>query len=61
MSSDFLRAVADNIVGLTGLRDHDWSSNNQTARLFDAEVVTDDTLKISWVSLCNMYSVRLTL
>lgn len=45
MSSDFLRAVADNIVGLTGLRDHDWSSNNQTARLFDAEVVTDDTLK----------------
>lgn len=45
MSDNFLNEVAENIVGLTGLKDHDWSSDNQTARLYDAKVVEDDTKK----------------
>lgn len=44
MSDTFLADVAKNIVGLTGLKDHDWSSDNQTSRLYDAQVVVDDTV-----------------
>ena len=42
MTDNFLEQVADNITGVTGLKDHDWSVENQLARLYDAEVVTDD-------------------
>lgn len=45
MSDEFLQAVADNISGLTGLKDHDWSSDNQMARLYDAELVEDERKK----------------
>lgn len=43
MSDDFLEQVANNVNGLTGLKDHDWSSDNQLARLYNAEVKTDET------------------
>lgn len=43
MTDNFLEQVADNITGVTGLKDHDWSVENQLARLYDAEVVTDDS------------------
>lgn len=45
MSSEFLQDVASNIAGLTGLKDHDWTSDNQMARLYSAELVEDDTKK----------------
>lgn len=45
MGDTFLQSVADNIAGLTGLKDHDWSSDNQMARLYDAELVEDPTKK----------------
>lgn len=41
MSDTFLEQLAAKAVGLTGLKDHDWSSDNQMARLYDAEVVVD--------------------
>ena len=43
MTDNFLEQVADNITGVTGLKDHDWSVENQLARLYDAEVVTDNS------------------
>lgn len=43
MTDNFLEQVAANISGVTGLKDHDWSVDNQLSRLYDAEVVTDDT------------------
>ena len=43
MTDNFLEQVADNITGVTGLKNHDWSVENQLARLYDAEVVTDDS------------------
>lgn len=45
MSIDFLHQVADNITGVTGLKDHDWSADKQLSRLYDAEVVVDDSVK----------------
>lgn len=42
MTDNFLEQVADNITGVTGLKDHDWSVENQLARLYDAEVVIDN-------------------
>lgn len=45
MSDEFLQEVADNISGLTGLKDHDWSSDNQMARLYSAELVEDENKK----------------
>lgn len=43
MTDDFIKQVAEHITGVTGLKDHDWNVENQLARLYDAEVVTDDT------------------
>ena len=43
MTDSFLEQVAEHITGVTGLKDHDWNVENQLARLYDAEVVTDDT------------------
>lgn len=34
-----LEEIASKITGLTGLQDHDWTSEKQMARLYDAEVV----------------------
>lgn len=42
MTDDFLVEYAQASKGLTGLKDHDWESDNQLARLYDTEVVTDD-------------------
>lgn len=41
MTDSFLEQIANNIVGVTGLKDHDWSSDNQISRLYDASVVID--------------------
>lgn len=43
MTDSFLEQVAEHITGVTGLKDHDWNVKNQLARLYDAEVVTDDS------------------
>lgn len=43
MADDFLVEYAQASKGLTGLKDHDWESDNQLARLYDTEVVTDDS------------------
>ena len=42
MSDEFLNEFAERCKGLTGLKDHDWESDNQLARLYDAEVVLDE-------------------
>lgn len=34
-----LRVMADLYKGKTGIKDHDWSTDNQVARIFDTEVV----------------------
>jgi len=38
-----LRALAELFYGKTGIFDHAWSSNGQKARIYRAEVVTDET------------------
>lgn len=44
--SDYsLEQIAEKFVGRTGISDHDPSAANQTARIFDAEVVTDSERK----------------
>lgn len=43
MTDSFLEQVANHITGVTGLKDHDWNVENQLARLYAAEVVTDDS------------------
>lgn len=45
MSNEFLNEVASSVKGLTGLKDHDWSSDNQMSRIYDASVEVDDTHK----------------
>ncbi len=42
MTDKFLNDLADKVKGVTGLKDHDWSSDNQLSRLYDAEVVETD-------------------
>lgn len=42
MSDKFLNEVADKVKGVAGLKDHDWSVENQVARLYDAQVVEDE-------------------
>ena len=41
MSDEFLEQVAKSASGLTGLKDHDWSSDNQLSRLYEASVEVD--------------------
>lgn len=41
MTNEFLDQVAENVTGLTGLKDHDWSMDNQISRLYDAEIRVD--------------------
>lgn len=43
MTDEFLAEYAQASKGLTGLKDHDWESDNQLARLYDTEVVTDES------------------
>ena len=47
MSDKFLEAFKEKASNLTGITDHDWSSNNQVSRLYDTEIVVDDTKKNS--------------
>lgn len=42
---NFLQQVVDKSVGLTGLLDHQWISENQKSRIFDAQLVKSDTEK----------------
>ena len=43
MSNEFLNQFAEASKSLTGLKDHDWDIDNQISRLYDTEVVTDET------------------
>lgn len=43
MTDQFLNEVANSVVGVTGLLDHDWSANNQFTRMYAAEVVESPT------------------
>lgn len=40
-SDEALEALKERFVGKTGIFDHDPSTSNQTARIFDTEIVTD--------------------
>lgn len=42
-SDNALAALSESFIGKTGIFDHDPSSSNQNARIYAAEVVTDDT------------------
>lgn len=41
MSDEFLSELADCCIGLSGIRDHDWQSGNQFARIYKAELIED--------------------
>ena len=42
-SDDALESLKEQFVGKTGISDHNPAASNQTARIFDTEVVTDST------------------
>lgn len=42
-SDDALETLKNHFVGKTGISDHNPTASNQTARIFDTEVVTDST------------------
>lgn len=44
-TTHFLEQVADKSVGLTGLLDHQWISENQKSRIYDAKFIRSDTDK----------------
>lgn len=44
-SDDALKKLKDLFVGRTGIFDHEASTSNQTARIFDTELVTDESRK----------------
>lgn len=62
MTDTFLDSVASNIKGLTGLLDHDWSTDNQLSRIYDACVVEEDGVlnqlgkPLKYV-LCKVYTL----
>lgn len=43
MTDKFLEEFKEKGSNLTGISNHDWSSNNQVSRLYDTEIITDDT------------------
>ena len=43
MTDSFLNEFAKASKSLTGLKDHDWESDNQLSRLYDTEIVVDDS------------------
>lgn len=45
LTINFLKTLAEKSKALIGLKDHEWSSDNQLCRLYDAEVIIDDTRK----------------
>ena len=42
-SLDALKDITSKLVGVTGIKDHEWSSGNQHSRIFDAILVEDTT------------------
>ena len=42
-SDEALEELREKFIGRTGIFDHDASSANQTARIYDTELITDDT------------------
>lgn len=42
-----LRSLGELFVGVTGICDHDWRSDNQVARIFRTELITDKARKTS--------------
>lgn len=45
LTINFLNALAEKSKSLIGLKDHAWSSDNQLCRLYDTEVVVDESRK----------------
>jgi hypothetical protein len=43
MTDKFLEEFKERGSNLTGISNHDWSSNNQVSRLYDTEIITDET------------------
>ena len=43
MTDKFLEEFKEKGSNLTGISNHDWSSNNQVSRLYDTEIITDNT------------------
>lgn len=43
MTDKFLGEFKEKGSNLTGISNHDWSSNNQVSRLYDTEIITDET------------------
>lgn len=43
MTDKFLEEFKDKGSNLTGISNHDWSSDNQVSRLYDTEIITDET------------------
>ena len=41
-TDEALQQIVDLSSGLTGIQDHDWESDNQRSRLYDAEIVTSE-------------------
>ncbi len=47
-STECLKGLAELFVGKTGVKDHNWKSENQIARIFKTEVVISETEKTSY-------------
>ncbi len=47
-SENTLRELSELFVGATGICDHDWRSDNQVARIYRTELVTDKARKTSY-------------
>lgn len=41
MSDEFLSELTDSCIGLSGIRDHEWQSGNQFARIYKAEFISN--------------------
>ena len=54
MTDKFLNDFAEKSKGLTGLKDHDWESDNQLARLYDTEVV-EESYKLNSLGETHKY------
>lgn len=47
-SDDALEQLAEKFIGRTGIFDHNPKSSNQTARIFDTQVITDESRKTAY-------------
>lgn len=45
MDHEFLESLLDKVVGTTVLKNHSWDVDDQIGRVYDAELIKDDTVK----------------